>query len=77
MEILLILCFFLGSFGVGYQVGWFRREERFQKVPITYTIGSLPVAFIDNNGPRTRITIYNRDLVELELPRGAAAQKED
>lgn len=56
------------SFALGFRFGYAKREDRFQKEPITYAIGPEAAAWVDNSGHRTKIVIYNEDLVDLEFP---------
>lgn len=61
IEILLIsaLCY------LWYKIGYAKREEEFQNNPVTFIVGGTPAAQVYNSGPRTIITIYEKDLVEI------------
>lgn len=68
MEILIILfvtvmVLFAGA--VGHNMGYKKREEEFQKNPIIFTIGKENALHVDNKGAKTKVTIYNKNLVEF------------
>lgn len=66
MEIIILIALTTIPLSIGVFIGWIIRERDFQKYPIIFKVGNSNAAQVDNkSGPKTKITIYDKKLVEI------------